>query len=154
MSMKLAEALSLRKDLEKRIAKLKDRLENVVRVQEGDKPAESPEELMTELDNCLVQLESLIYNINVTNMDVVTEDGKPMTLLLAKRDVLSKRINILRNAFDRASNSCERYSRNEIRTSPTVNVKALRRQLDDYSKQYRILDMLIQSMNFTNDLVE
>ena len=152
--MKLAEALSLRKDLEKRIAKLKDRLENVVRVQEGDEPAENPEELMNELDNCLIQLESLMFNINVTNMEVVTEDGKPMTLLLAKRDVLSKRINILRNAFDRASNSCERYSRNEIRTSPTINVKDLRRQLDDYSKQYRLLDMQIQSLNFTNDLVE
>ena len=152
--MKLAEALSLRKDLEKRIAKLKDRLENVVRVQEGDKPAESPEELMTELDNSLLKLESLIFNINVTNMDVVTEDGKPMTLLLSKRDILSKRISILRNAFDRASNSCDRYGRNEIRTSPTINVKDLRRQLDEYSKQYRLLDMQIQTLNFTNELVE
>ena len=74
--MKLAEALSLRKDLEKKIAGLKERLENVVRVQEGDEPVESPEELMKELDNCLVQLELLIYNINMTNMKVVDEDGK------------------------------------------------------------------------------
>ena len=44
--MKLAEALSLRKDLEKKISGLKERLENVVKVQEGDEPVESPEELM------------------------------------------------------------------------------------------------------------
>ena len=64
--MKLAEALSLRKDLEKRISGLKERLENVVRVQEGDEPAENPTELLTELDRCLEQMEKLIYKINVT----------------------------------------------------------------------------------------
>ena len=50
--MKLAEALSLRKDLETRISKIKDRLENVVRIQEGDQPVEDPQELMNELDRC------------------------------------------------------------------------------------------------------
>lgn len=43
--MKLAEALSLKKDLEKRISDLKERLDNTVRVQEGDEPAENPTEL-------------------------------------------------------------------------------------------------------------
>ena len=51
--MKLAEALSLRKDLEKRISELKERLGNVVKVQEDDEPAESPEELMSELDRTI-----------------------------------------------------------------------------------------------------
>ena len=59
--MKLAEALSLRKDFEKRISGLKERLENVVRVQEGDEPAENPTELLTELNRCLEQMEKLIY---------------------------------------------------------------------------------------------
>ena len=59
--MKLAEALSLRKDLEKRISGLKERLENVVRVQEGDEPAENPTEHLTELNRCLEQMEKLIY---------------------------------------------------------------------------------------------
>ena len=72
--MKLAEALSLRKDLEKRISGLKDRLENVARIQEDEEPSENPEELMTELDRCLEQLEQLIYNINVTNVKIVCED--------------------------------------------------------------------------------
>ena len=34
--MKLAEALSIRKDLQKRIEQLKSRLENTVKVQEGE----------------------------------------------------------------------------------------------------------------------
>ena len=150
--MKLAEALSLRKDLETRISKIKDRLENVVRVQEGDKPAEEPQELMDELENCLNQLELLIYNINITNMRIVTDDGRNMTKLLAERDILKKRIDILRNTFNEATNSGSRY-RNEIRYVTIIKVKPLRQELDKFSQQYRQLDMKIQELNFTNDLI-
>ena len=150
--MKLAEALSLRKDLEKRISELKERLGNVVKVQEDDEPAENPEELMSELDRCLVQLELLIFNINITNMKVVDENGKSMTKLLAERDVLNKRINILRNTFDRASNRDDCYSR--MRMVTIIDVKPLRKQLDKYSQQYRLLDNTIQRLNFSYDLVE
>ena len=151
--MKLAEALSLRKDLETRISKIKDRLENIVRIQEGDKPAEEPQELMDELDRCLGQLELLIFNINVTNMGIVTDDGRSMTKLLAQRDILKKRIDVLRNTFNEATNSGSLYSY-EIRYVTTIEVKPLRRELDKYSQEYRQLDMKIQELNFTNDLVE
>jgi uncharacterized coiled-coil DUF342 family protein len=151
--MKLAEALSLRKDLETRISKIKDRLENVVRIQEGDQPAEDPQELMSELDRCLVQLEQLIYNINVTNMQIVADDGRTMTKLLAERDILKKRIDVLRHTFNEATNSGSRY-RNEIRYVTTIEVKPLRQQLDKFAQQYRQLDMKILELNFTNDLVE
>ena len=152
--MKLSEALSLRKDLEMRISGLTDRLENVVKVQEDDEPAESPEELMSELDSCLVQLELLIFNINITNMKVVDENGKSMTKLLAERDVLDKRISILRHTFNCASKRDGRYSRNEIRMVTMIDVKSLRKQLDKYSQQYRQLDNTIQRLNFCYDLVE
>lgn len=150
--MKLAEALSLRKDLETRISRIKDRLENVARIQDGDQPAEDPQELMGELDRCLDQLEQLIFNINVTNMRVVTDDGRSMTKLLAERDVLKKRIDVLRNTFNEATNS-RRY-RGEIRFYTAIEVKPLRQQLDKYSQQYRQLDMKIQELNFAKDLVD
>jgi hypothetical protein len=51
--MKLAEALSIRKDLQKRIQQLGQRIQNNVKVQEGDTPSEEPMELMKELDACL-----------------------------------------------------------------------------------------------------
>ena len=53
--MNLAEALSIRKDLQKRIQQLGQRIQYNVKVQEGDEPSEKPEELMKELDNCLKQ---------------------------------------------------------------------------------------------------
>jgi ABC-type hemin transport system substrate-binding protein len=48
--MKLAEALILRADTQKRIEQLKQRLNANARVQQGEKPAEDPKKLMTELD--------------------------------------------------------------------------------------------------------
>ena len=87
-------------------------------------------------------------------MKVVDEDGKSMTKLLAERDILNKRITILRSAFERASKSVDRYSCNEIRMLTKIDVKSLRRQIDKYSQQYRQLDYGIQIMNFKYDLVE
>lgn len=55
--IKLAEALSQRKDLQKRIEQLKDRIKNNVKVQEGDAPLEDPKELAEEMDRCLKRLE-------------------------------------------------------------------------------------------------
>ena len=59
--MKLAEALSIRADLQKRVAQLKERIKESAKVQEGDEPCDNVEELYKELDDVLVQLEDLIY---------------------------------------------------------------------------------------------
>ena len=50
--MKLAEALQERADLNRRIQQLQQRLENNAMVQEGERPAEDPAELLAELDGC------------------------------------------------------------------------------------------------------
>jgi len=52
--MKVAEALALRADLQKRLEQLKQRLVKNARVQEGDKREEDPAELQTELVSCLI----------------------------------------------------------------------------------------------------
>jgi hypothetical protein len=151
--MKLAEALSIRKDLQKRIQQLGQRIGNNVKVQEGDEPLEQPEELMKELDSCLVQLENLIWRINATNMQTVNAEGKTVTQLMAEKDVLTTRITILREAFDRASSGSDRYSRSEIKMVTTVDVKKLRKMVDDYSAKLRTLDVEIQALNFQTELI-
>ncbi|MBQ9576526.1 MAG: DIP1984 family protein [Muribaculaceae bacterium] len=150
--MKLAEALSIRKDLQTRIEQLKMRIINNVRVQEGEQPAEEPKELLTELDSCLKQLQELIYRINVTNMHAKSGD-KTLTQLMAERDVLTKRVQTLREVFNQASSSSERYSRSEIKYVTTIDVKAMGKQLDKLSSQLRTLDVEIQSINFATDLM-
>lgn len=150
--MKLAEALSIRKDLQTRVDQLKARILNNVRIQEGEKPAEDPVELLKELDSCLNQLRELIYRINLTNMNTNC-DGKPVTQLMAERDVLLKRVQVLRDVFNQASTTTERYSRSEIKYVTTIDVKAMAKQLDKLATQLRELDVKIQSVNFTTELM-
>jgi len=153
--MKLAEALSIRKQLQTRIEQLQVRILNNVRVQEGEVPAEDPQELISELDSCLSQLQDLLYHINVTNLHVTTTDNEhqSLTQLLAERDVLTKRVHVLREAFNKATESSDRYSRSEIKQVTTINVKALRKQVDHLSAQLRELDMKIQALNFSSELM-
>ena len=98
--MKLAEALSIRKDLETRVSQLSTRLMSNVRVQEGDEPTEDPKDLLKELDSCLKQLEEYIYRINLTNMRTMSGE-KSLTQLLAERDVLTKRVSVMQEVFNR-----------------------------------------------------
>lgn len=72
--MKLAEALNLRADLQKRIAALKIRLINNAQVQEEDEPSEEPECLLKELDDNISQLENIIKLINKTNSNTYIDN--------------------------------------------------------------------------------
>ena len=150
--MKLAEALSIRKDLQTRISQLSARLASYVKVQEGDEPAEDPKELFKELDSCLKQLEEYISRINLTNMRTMSGE-KTLTQLMAERDVLTKRVEVMQNVFNQASSTNERYSRSEIKFVTTIDIKALRKQIDKLSSQLRQLDIEIQSINFSTDLI-
>ena len=151
--MKLAEALSIRKDLMKRIAQLQGRMANNVKVQEGDEPLENPDELMKELDSCLKQLEDIIFRINATNMKTKNAKGVTLTQLMAQRDVLTMRVNTIRNVFNSASESQNRYSQSEIKMVTVVDVKKLGKKVDDLSAKLRVLDMEIQALNFSADLI-
>ena len=150
--MKLAEALSLRADLQKRISQLEVRLKNNARIQEGEEPAENPQELMEELNNHLNALETLIFRINKTNM-VTLSEGMRLTEIIAKKDVLALRISVLRSVAQSAMGSLERYSANEIRYVRTLDVADLQKQIDSYSRQLRELDVKIQQLNWLTELV-
>ena len=69
--MKLAEALQERADLNARIEQLRERMAQNALVQEGERPAEEPAELMREFDECVSRLEVLMNRINLTNCATV-----------------------------------------------------------------------------------
>jgi len=150
--MKLAEALSIRKDLQKRIQQLEERIKSNVKVQEGDEPLEDPNELMKELHSCLIQLEELIARINLTNIKTKNAEGLTITQLIAKKDTLTTRIGILRNIYSEATNIVNRYSSSELRIECVIDAKQLSKQIDDYSSRLRKLDIEIQSLNFLTEL--
>ena len=151
--MKLAEALSLRAELKNKINAFGPRIRESAKMQEGDEPVEDVDELRKELDDCLNQIEDLIYRINMTNVHA-TIDGESLTRLIARRDVLSKRVDIMWNLVNQIGSNDIRFGKNEIRTIRTVDIRELHKELDKYSKQLRELDLKIQELNWTVELVE
>lgn len=152
-NMKLAEALKLRADLNTRMSGLRSRLMANSKVQAGDVPSEDPEDLMRELDGVASQLEELIWRINTTNTRTVSPDGRTLTQLIARRDVLMAREAVIRDLVGSASSRVDRYSRNEIAIQSTVDVRMLRRELDSMSAEIRRLDNTIQELNWTTLLL-
>jgi len=149
--MKLAEALNLRADLQKRIAQLKERLNNNVKVQEGDSPAEDPKDLFAELDDAIHQLKETVFRINRTNLETAVE-GRSLTDIIAEKDTLSLKISTLREVLENANVRSDRFSRNEIKFVRTIDVAKLQKQIDDLSKQLRELDVKLQQANWSTDL--
>ena len=151
--MKLAEALQERADLNRRIEQLRYRLSNNVLVQEGEKPLEDPAALLEELESSFTRLEWLIARINLTNCAVKVE-GRSLTELIARRDVLSLRAEASRRLVEEASQNTHRATRTEIKILSAVDVPALQRQADDASRELRLLDNTLQATNWTADLME
>ena len=151
--MKIAEALILRADIQKKIAQLKIRLNNNAKVQENEKPTENPEFLLSELDNLISQLNELIIKINKTNT-FSKIDGISLVELIAKKDTLSQKASILREFIETASQKVNLYSSTEIKIFSTVNVPDHQKQLDKLSKEIRETDTKLQQANWTIDLIE
>ena len=152
--MKLAEALVLRADIQSRVEALRERLKQSALVQEGEKPPEDPQALLAELDRLLNQLAGLIEHINRTNLQTRLPDGRTVTYALAERDVLTLRRSVLESLAETAGATVNRYSRAEIRLAATVDVGALRKQIDQLAQQRREVDTAIQAINWTADLIE
>lgn len=151
--MKLAEALILRADYQKRFTQLQQRLVRSARVQEGEEPPESPQELLTELESISVELTRLIQRINRTN-SVTNFQDRPLSDALAERDVLRLKRGAYDSLIDAAAIRQDRYMRSELRVLSTVDVAELQRQVDRLSRDYRELDAQIQALNWAIDLIE
>lgn len=86
--MKLAEALLIRADMQKKLASLKLRIEKNIQVQEGEKPDEDPQELMQQAQQINTELHQLISQIQQTNATAKLDDTQSMLAVLIERDTL------------------------------------------------------------------
>ena len=107
---------------------------------------------MKELDGLLARLEELVARINLTN-STVSADGRTITELISHRDTLKLRISVMRGFLDEASSKVDRDSRAEILIQSTVDVSALQKQLDGYSRELRQTDEKLQELNWTTELL-
>jgi hypothetical protein len=152
--MKLAEALMLRADHQKRIEQLKQRLVRNAKVQEGESPAEDPAPLMEELNETTDGLLRLIQQINSTNAATEIEQGKTISDAIAERDVLRIRHTIYRDLAQAGTVTQDRLTKSEIKFKSTLNVADLQTQADEFAKRHRELDAKIQEANWLTDLRE
>ena len=152
--MKLAEALILRADCQKRIAQLEARLLNNAKIQEGDTPAEAPQELLTELERTSAELLALIQRINKTNSAIAFEEKRTISDALAERDVISRRRNAFANLAQAGATSQSRFTRSEVKYVSTINVAEVQKRADELAKSHRDLDARIQELNWQTELIE
>ena len=136
--MKLAEALQERADLNKKIEQLKARLNAYALVQEGEMPAEDPEQLKKELDG----------------VAETTIEGKSLTSIIARKDMLTLKIAAYRDTVRAASQTTYRARNSEIKIRPSISIRTWQKEIDTLSKELRVLDNSLQENNWKTDLIE
>ena len=150
--MKLAEALVLRADGQKRIEQLQQRLIQNAKVQAGDQPAENPEILQQELEQLAQELVLLIQRINRTNSRTELEAGMSIADALAARDVTKLKSDIYRNLAQAAIVKQDRQTKSEIKFQSTIQVAEVQRKAHQLAKEHRQLDTRVQQANWQTEL--
>jgi hypothetical protein len=151
--MKLAEALSVRSDMNRRLQELRERIIRNAKYQEGDTPSESPTELIIEYESLTDSYMNLVIHINQTNNTITLGDGKNMVSALAERDTLKQKHSLYRALASEATPKQDRYSKKEIKFLSSVNVSDIQLKADSAAKSLRELDSQIQQANWNNDLI-
>ncbi len=152
--MKLAEALILRADYQKRIEQLKQRLLRNAKVQAGDRPAEDPAELLQEMERISGELVLLIQRVNATNAATPLESGMTIAEAIAIRDVLRLKHGVYRDLAQAATITQDRYTKSEVKFKSTVSVPEIQKQADVWAREHRELDAKIQASNWSIELRE
>jgi hypothetical protein len=150
--MKLAEALLLRADLQKKVASLQARAQKYALVQEGERPAEDPRAVLGQVEAVANELQRLVFAINRANLRHPIKTGESLTAALARRDGLALRHRALQGVIDACARPPERYGVKEIRWVTTVDIGELQGQVDGLAKELRELNAAIQEAGWQADL--
>lgn len=155
--MLLAEALSQRSDASKRLAQVQSRFSNAARFFEGDEPEEDASALLEQARALVAEVGGLVRRINRTNAVSEVEPGVTIADVIAMRDEVSSRRKVVVAMVDaaRAERGYGARSKDEVHAvlSPSLDVKALRREADALAAEFRRLDVQLQAANFTTPVV-
>lgn len=173
--MLLAEALAAKKDALKEVNDLSGRLAAAaVRYEDQESAAEDPAELVTKLGEALDRVEDLTVRINKTNNEArLGFDGRELSIMeaVALRDRLTLESRIRRGVVEAIETGLEtkpgggggfapymgqvaRRSKDDVRKVVTIDFKAERAAADGLSERVRRLDIALQQLNWTTELVD
>ena len=151
--MKLAEALLLRVDLQKKLRQIEARLVKNAKTQGDEPPSEHPNDLLIEFDECNKQWEEIIQRINRTNSFTKTDSGISIADMIIQRDAIKQKLNSLYKLSEGATIGHDRYSRSEIVWRSSVSVVEIQKRINELSKAYRETDTKLQALNWNTDLL-
>ena len=157
--MKLAEALVLRADAQKRLEQLVARATATARYQEGEPPVEDPGELLAQARTTVDEIEILVRRINRTNCATLLPSGQTITDAIARRDALKSRRRLESAIADAATGRDSGFGfarglRSELRYVTDLPVAALREEADRTALELRNLDTEIQQANWNTELID
>ena len=164
--MKVAEALLVRRELQKRVVNLQERIGKNTTVQEGDAPEEEPEALIRKAFVLLQEEASLVRRINRTNMGCMLPEEMTMMEALARRDRLINEQAVLKGAvestyreprnefYDEYESWHDSKSVQELKWVNLVNVAALQERIEALGTQLTRLNAAIQETNWVTELEE
>lgn len=143
--MKLAEALARRKDLNTRIKELGARAQAQATHVKGEEPTEDPRPLLAEIERLTTEVGQLTVQINTTNnLNGIMERT-------VKRDQLKGLSGIWRGMANQGRGM--RYGREEIVYVQTLEITETNAKADEFAAEARALDMEIQELDWTVELV-
>ena len=151
--MKLAEALLIRVDLQKKLRQIETRLVKNAKQQGDEPPSEQPNDLLDEFDECNKQWEELIQRINRTNSFTKTESGLSIADMIIRRDAIKQKLNALYRLSDGATIEMNRYTRSEIIQRSAISVPEIQKQINEMAKAYREIDTKLQAINWNTELL-
>ena len=151
-TMKLAEALIERADMQKKLASIQTRICQNAKTQEGEEPAEIVSELIDEFNKANQHLEALIKRINKTNSNTIFKTGTLIDAIV-ERNRLAAQIKMYRDLYESASNTQMRFVRLEIVYKRCIDISSVQKKIDELAKEHRTLDIALQEANWHTELL-
>ena len=151
--MLLAEALAERAEAQRRLEQVQARIHRILRVQEGENPPESPDEVLTEMDKILDRLQMLVRRINKTNSVTAIDEYQSIADAIAYRDIALRRRKLYSEIATRASTTPKRYRGSELKDVSTVATNDLQQEVDRISDYCCELDTKVQKLSWQVQLL-
>ena len=164
MSILLAEALKRRADLLDSAKEIKARIASAAVHEAGEEPEEAAAPLLEQYLNILAEAQDLVRRVNLTNNTVkVHFNGVGYTLMTAvlTRETWKQQAAALRAVVAEIEGQIGsgrnayygRRNKDEVKMISDLALKDLRARAETLSAQVSALDMEIQKVNFTAELV-
>ena len=154
--MNILEALNLKKDLQNRIESLRRRYVNSVTVKKGEKPIEDPQKLLVELEDGFSQLKDISSRISAANTATRNSKGQTIKQLMVELSIVEQRKECLNRAFDEVlfgdAEVYSYYNRPQSEYDVTIDIEALKKEIDSQEVRFRQLTSEIQKLDLTTEI--